>query len=126
MDIDQVLTIHKKLIQEFGGIQGLRDKEMLESALSRPFQTFDGRELYPSIEEKAAAILESLLLNHPFIDGNKRIGYTLFRLLILSENKDIISSMDERYELVVSIASGKIKFDKILEWIKGRVVILNG
>ncbi|MDH5399924.1 MAG: Fic family protein, partial [Cyclobacteriaceae bacterium] len=97
LDIDQVLTIHKKLIQEFGGIQGLRDKEMLESALSRPFQTFDGRELYPSIEEKAAAILESLLLNHPFIDGNKRIGYTLFRLLILSENKDIISSMDERY-----------------------------
>ena len=125
MDIDQVLAIHKILIQEFGGIHGLRDNDMLESALSRPFQTFDGRELYPTIEEKAAAILESLLLNHSFIDGNKRTGYTLFRLLLLSEKKDIDYSIDERYEFVVSIASGKIKYNKILEWIKGRVISLS-
>ena len=92
LDISDVLLIHERLIREFGGASGLKDRGLLESAIFRPFQSFGGQELYQSIEEKASAILESILINHPFVDGNKRTGYTLFRLMLLSENMDINAS----------------------------------
>ena len=79
-DLEEVLAIHELQISVFGGSPGLRDQGLLEAALSRPLQTFDGSELYPSLEEKAAALLESIVVNHPFFDGNKRLGYVLMRL----------------------------------------------
>jgi death on curing protein len=69
--------IHNILIEKFGGLKGIRDSALLDSALKRPFQTFDQRELYPSSIDKAAALFESLIINHPFMDGNKRIAYVL-------------------------------------------------
>ena len=98
LEIANILTIHERLIHEFGGTLGLRDNELLESAISRPSQTFDSKDLYPTIEEKASAIIESIVTNHPFIDGNKRTGYTLFRLLLLSGGKDIDCSQEEKYQ----------------------------
>jgi len=71
----EVVDIHQLLIDEFGGTNGIRDKELLNSALARSLQTFDGKELYPTAIEKAACLIESILINHPFIDGNKRTGY---------------------------------------------------
>ncbi len=79
---DEVLAIHANLIRRYGGLSGVRDRGLLESALARPFQSFNGEDLYPSLEQKAAAILESIVKNHPFIDGNKRTGYVLMRLLL--------------------------------------------
>ena len=73
----EALEIHAILLERFGGSSGVRDHALLDSALNRPFQTFDGNELYPSPIEKAAAMLESIVKNHPFIDGNKRTGYVL-------------------------------------------------
>jgi len=81
IQVTEVEQLHKLLIDNFGGSQGVRDREALASALSRPFQTFDGRDLYPSIIEKAASLIESILINHPFIDGNKRAGYFLITTL---------------------------------------------
>ncbi len=72
--------IHKVLIDTFGGSHGIRDLHLLNSALSRPFQTFDSADLYPDTIHKAAALIESILINHPFIDGNKRTGYVIMRL----------------------------------------------
>lgn len=77
IDLQEVLSIHKILIESFGGAYGLRDRSSLDSALQRPFQTFDGEFVYKSILEKAAALIESILINHPFVDGNKRTGYVL-------------------------------------------------
>ena len=113
LDIKEVLSIHERLIQEFGGASGLKDIGLLESAISRPYQTFDGNELYDSVEEKASAILESILINHPFVDGNKRTGYTLYRLLLLSANVDIDATEDERYDFVISVAEGKRLLKKL-------------
>lgn len=87
--------IHKTLIDNFGGSHGPRDLGSLESALTRPFQSFENQELYSTIVLKAAALLESLLINHPFIDGNKRIGYTLMRLFLLSNGLDINASQPQ-------------------------------
>lgn len=84
--------IHQILIDLFGGRQGVRDPGALESALSRPHQTFDNNELYPSVIEKAASLLESILTNYPFIDGNKRTGYVLLRLYLLQQGYDITAS----------------------------------
>lgn len=114
---EEVLRIHKVLLDQFGGGEGVRDESGLESALGRIYQTFDGKELYETAEEKASAIIESILINHPFIDGNKRTGYVLMRLLLMQHNKDIEASEDEKYEFVIEIASGKRKYDQIKDWI---------
>jgi death-on-curing protein len=81
IDLQDAIRVHEVLIDQFGGSKGVRDLAQLESALARPFQTFDQKDLYLSPLEKAAALIESILKNHPFIDGNKRIGYVLMRLL---------------------------------------------
>ena len=76
-DVDQVIKLHSSLITKTGGMDGLRDKNLLDSALKSPFQTFGGKELYPDIYDKAAQLCYSLIENHPFADGNKRIGVHL-------------------------------------------------
>ena len=104
ISIKEIVAIHEILIDHFGGLQGIRDKDSLEAALSRPLQTFDNKELYPSILEKVAALLESLIKNHPFHDGNKRIGYTVSRLILLNNGMDIKASEIEKYDFIISVA----------------------
>jgi death on curing protein len=118
ISIKEVEQIHRILIESFGGAHGIRDRAALESALARPFQTFDNKELYPSILEKAAALTESILINHPFIDGNKRIGYTLLRLFLIHHGFDINASTDNKYGFVINIASGTLKYEGVLSWLK--------
>lgn len=118
ISIAEVVYIHSVLIERFGGASGLRDLGLLESALARPFQTFDGNELYEDPIQKAAAFIESLLVNHPFLDGNKRIGYVIMRLYLMEMGFDIHASQDEKYEFVIQIASGQLKFAEITQWIR--------
>jgi death-on-curing protein len=120
MDYQGVLDIHQLLIQEFGGSQGVRDENGLKSALERPFSGFGETEFYPSPEEKAGAILESIVKNHPFIDGNKRTGYVLMRLVLMNFGKDIQSTQGEKYDFVIAVASGQLDFQEIVTWIKQR------
>ena len=120
IDLDDAIRIQEILIDKFGGSKGIRDISLLDSALSRPFQTFDTKDLYSHPIEKAASLIESILINHPFIDGNKRIGYVLMRLLLLDYGFDIEASEDEKYDLVTSIAKGVYRFDDIVKWIKDR------
>lgn len=121
ISINEVLKIHNILIENFGGVQGVRDKKLLESSVLRPYQTFDSQELYPGCIDKASAIIESIVKNHPFIDGNKRTGYTLMRLLLLNEGMDIEASEDEKYSFVIGIAEGKLEIDEIKEWISSKI-----
>ena len=119
--IELALGGHRVLIRRYGGLSGLRDEARLRSAVGRPYQTFDGKDLYPTSLEKAAAIIESIVVNHPFLDGNKRTGYVLMRILLLDDNKDINATEEDKYDFVIRIASGKLSFDEILLWIKGKV-----
>lgn len=122
ISIDEVEQIHQSLIDNFGGSYGIRDMQALESALARPFQTFDNNDLYPSVLGKAAALVESILINHPFVDGNKRTGYTLLRLYLMSYGLDITASPDNKYEFIINIASGIMKYDAILNWLKSNTI----
>jgi death-on-curing protein len=123
--LEDVLYQHSTIIAATGGSDGVRDVEILKSAISRPFQTFDGKDLYPAIIEKAAALLESLLQNHPFVDGNKRTGYSVMRTFLIVNGWDIDASEDEKYNFVVSIASGEKNYDDILDWLITHHIILS-
>jgi len=111
------INIQKILIERFGGATGIRDRGLLESALSRPYQTFDGKELYDTPSKKATAVIESIVINHPFIDGNKRFGYVAMRLTLMESGQDIFASQQEKYDFVIKIAKGELKFEGINNWI---------
>ncbi len=118
--LEEVLKIHKLLIDQFGGSDGVRDVGALNSAINRPFATFDKQELYPEPIEKSAAILESIVTNHPFIDGNKRTGYVLARLLLLKSGLDIYATQNDKYDLVIAVSKGELKFEQIKNWLTQR------
>lgn len=118
ISLHDVLEIHKCLIDKFGGAQGVRDSDQLDAAIHRPFATFDGIELYPTGIEKAASILESVLINHPFVDGNKRTGYVLMRIFLLLDNFDIPITELEKYDKVIETAAGKIRYEEVMAWLK--------
>lgn len=104
--LNDVLELHRRLLAVTGGADGIRDSSVLESALARPFQTFGEQELYPGILDKGAALIESLVVNHPFVDGNKRTGYTTLRTFLRVNKMDIVATEDEKYDFVMAIAAG--------------------
>lgn len=116
--LSEVIFIHDILISRFGGSKGIRDKGLLESAMLRPYHTFDGTELYSNNFQKAAALIESIVTNHPFVDGNKRTGYVLMRLYLMENGIELIANQEEKYDFVIQIASGLLKLDAISFWIE--------
>lgn len=114
---DQVILLHVSLIQRFGGARGILDLHLLNSALAAPYQTFDGDLLFPSIEEQAARLAYGLIQNHPFLDGNKRIG-TMVMLVTAELNGCILDVDDEDLiSLGLGIARGAINYEQTLEWV---------
>jgi death-on-curing protein len=118
IDIKDVLNIHNLLIERFGGSAGIRDITLLESAIHRPWATFDQHDLYPTPIEKAAALLESILINHPFVDGNKRTAYVLMRLILLENHLDVKATQEEKYTMVIAASNGDLRFDEIKDWLQ--------
>ncbi len=116
--IDDIMKLHEASIDDFGGAKGLRDIGLLESAIARPFQTFGGEYLYDTAFEKAAALGESLIINHPFIDGNKRTGLLGILSLLLEYNLSLKATEEETYKLTIKISTGEIKFEEIVVWLK--------
>ena len=114
---DKVLLLHQLIIEESGGSNEIRDLGLLDSALNNAFQTFDGKELYPTKEEKGAQIGFSLVSNHAFVDGNKRIGL-LVMLSFLEINGINLSFTDEELiEIGLALAEGTMKYEELLNWI---------
>lgn len=115
---EEVFLIHNEVVKLHGGASGVRDINGLESAIARPYQTFGEVDLYPSAFEKAAAIGESIIMNHPFIDGNKRTGYVLMEVLLRIEGIKISATDDDLYFFVINISTGEFKFEQIVDWLK--------
>ena len=121
IELEFVIHVHQILIGQFGGNPHLRDKVLLKAAIERPFTTFDGNDLYPELTDKAAAYIESLIKNHPFIDGNKRVGYTVMRYFLLKNGYDIRATQPEKYDYVIAIANSQLSIDEIKEWIEKHI-----
>ncbi len=113
----QVLALHSALIQEFGGSDGVRDEGLLESALAAPFQTFGGEPVYPSLQAKAAQLGFGLVCNHPFVDGNKRIGAHVMLVFLAVNGVDLHYEQQELIDVILSVASGKTDRYGLLQWI---------
>ena len=123
IDLDTAERLHNILINKFGGSRGIRDKGSLLAALARPYASFDQQDLYPTAVEKGAAIFESLIINHPFMDGNKRIAFLLLRMTLLEYDLDIAATEDEKYDMTIAASTGEIRFDEIRGWISSKIKV---
>ena len=113
----QVIRLHKTLIEAFGGTDGLRDEGMLQSALAAPFQTFDGESIYPSLQAKAAQLGFGLVCNHPFLDGNKRIGAHAMLVFLSVNGVELRYEQQELVDIILKIAAGRATRAALLQWI---------
>lgn len=116
LSAQQVLFIHARLITEIGGSHGVRDVGLLESAVARPRATFDGMDLYPDIFSKAAALMESLILNHPFVDGNKRTAITAASLFLLRNGFQVVADNAELEQFTMWVASDRPALNQVSGW----------
>ena len=120
--IEEIISLHAKVIAQSGGSLGLRDRGALESAVSQPEMTFGGEDLYPTVAEKATALGHSLIQNHPFIDGNKRVGHAAMEVFLVLNGYEIKAPVDEQEEIILSVASSQTSRAEFSEWIKQHVV----
>ncbi len=121
LSTDNIIIFHEKIIKETGGSFGIRDRGLIESALGRAFMTYDSKDLYPSNIEKISVISHSLICNHGFIDGNKRIGVAVLVLMLKLNNIDVRYTQNELIDLGLKTAEGFLKEKDISNWIKKHV-----
>lgn len=117
----QILMLHSMLVAQSGGMEGLRDEGLLDSAISTPLQTFDGVELYPTLLEKAARLGYGLIHNHPFVDGNKRIGAHAMLVFLDINNITLSYDDDDLIATILLVASGNMDDNGLLDWLKEHV-----
>ena len=108
---DEVIDLHDRLIQQSGGSAGLRDPGALQSSLAQPMMTFAGTDLYPALADKAAALGWLLISNHPFVDGNKRIGHAAMETFLVCNGHELSAAVDEQEATILSVAAGEMKLD---------------
>jgi death-on-curing protein len=118
LDLEQVIRFQQKLINSTGGSLGIRSKDLIDSAINRGLSTFEGKDLYKTDIEKIAAITHSLITNHGFVDGNKRIGIAAMLLLLEFNNINISYTQKELIELGLGLAASTLNFEDIIIWIK--------
>ena len=117
LSTQKILQLHRFLIQETGGLDGLRDEGLLDSAVQGPFATFDGQELYPHLEQKAAKLGYTLAKNHAFLDGNKRIGAHVMLVFLALNGVELQHSQTELSDIILQLAAGEINAEHLLRWI---------
>lgn len=118
---EQLIKLHSELIKETGGTDGLRDSGMLESALAAPFQTYDSISLFPSVIKKAVRLACGLTQNHPFVDGNKRIGAHALLVVLALNGTKLNFTQEEFSDIFLQLASGAASFDGLYEWVKSHL-----
>ena len=117
----QILLLHSMLVAQSGGMDGLRDEGLLDAAINMPLQTFGGQELYPTILEKAARLGYGLIRNHPFLDGNKRIGTHAMLVFLDINNITLSYEDDDLISMILHVAAGAMDCNAFLEWLKAHV-----
>jgi death-on-curing protein len=122
LTIEQVIELHRLTIRQSGGSGGLRDQNALESSIAQPMMTFDGADLYPTIAAKAGALAHALIQNHPFIDGNKRIGHAAMEVFLVINGYEIDASVYEQEELILCVASGKLSRQDLIDWVENHII----
>ena len=120
--LNEVLELHRRLIERYGGSADIHDLGALESALAQPRMTFGGEELYPTIVEKAAALGFVLIKNHPFVDGNKRTGHAAMETFLVLNGFEIDAPVDEQEKVILQVASGELKREAFTRWLRTHII----
>ena len=124
LSVEQVLELHRMVIEQSGGSAGVRDRGALESAVAQPRLSFGGTELYPSVAEKAATIGFSIVCNHPFIDGNKRVGHAAMETFLVLNGLELVVTVDVQEACILQLASGDMIRQEFTNWVVSHVVNL--
>jgi len=119
--LGEVLELHRRLIATSGGSPGLRDLHLLEGSLSQLRQTFSGVDLYPTLIEKAAVLGFSLIKNHPFVDGNKRVGHAALEVMLMLNGYELTASKESTEAVVLAVASGTLDRQAWTEWVMEQI-----
>lgn len=123
LTLEQVLDLHRLVIAQSGGHAGLRDFPGLQSAVAQPRMTFDENDLYPTLAAKASALAHSLIQNHPFIDGNKRIGHAAMEVMLLLNGYEIEAGVDEQEQIILAVASGQLSREELADWVEQHLAL---
>jgi len=120
LSFEQVLALHGRQIRLFGGATGLRDRGAVEAAVARPQMTFGGEDLYPEVHDKAAALMHSLVMNHAFVDGNKRVGAHACLVFLLTNDVEPTFASAELTEVTLAVARGEVSTEALAIWLRQR------
>lgn len=121
LTLTEVLELHRMVIEDSGGSAGLRDLGVLLSAVAQPRASFEGRDLYPSLESKATALCFSLVMGHPFVDGNKRVGHAAMETFLVLNGRELEASVEEAERVMLGLAAGTVDRERLLEWVRTHV-----
>jgi death-on-curing protein len=121
LSLAEVLKLHRRLVEQHGGSRGLRDLTRLEAALAQPHATFDGRDLYPTLIDKAAMLGFALVADHPFIDGNKRVGHAASESVLMLNGFELVADVTESERTILAVAASKIDRESFTAWISAKV-----
>ncbi len=121
LTLGEVVTLHRAVVAATGGAEGIRELGGLESALAQPKATFDALDLYPTVVDKAAALAFGLAMNHPFVDGNKRIAHAAMAVFLDLNGFTIGASVDEQEQVMLDLAAGNMTRQALTAWLGGRV-----
>ena len=121
LSASQLVALHGELLKAFGGRRGLRDRGALESAAARPGMTFDGEDLYPDLAAKVAALMHSLVVNHAFVDGNKRVGAAAAELVVEVNGYRLLSSDSDLETVTLAVARGELSAEALAIWFRQRL-----
>ncbi|MDQ2687475.1 MAG: type II toxin-antitoxin system death-on-curing family toxin [Armatimonadota bacterium] len=121
LTLDDVLETHREMIATIGGSPGVRDLGAVESAIAQPRMTFGSEDLCPTLAEKAAAMSFSLINNHPFVDGNKRVGHAAMALFLDLNGYALVGGVDEQEKVILSVAAGTLGRAEFTDWVQAHV-----
>ncbi len=122
LTLAEILNLYRRIMEQSGGKMGIRNLSAIESAIIQPLMTFGDQELYSTIVEKASAIGFSLIMNHPFVDGNKRIGHAAMEVFLVINGFEINAEVDKQEKVILQLASGLMKRDEFTEWLGNHIV----
>ena len=125
LEIGEVAILQENILKRTGGSQGIREISGLESALELPKMTAFGQDLYPTLVEKAAILGFALVSNHPFMDGNKRIGHAAMEVFLKLNGYEIGCPVDEQEQIILQMADGKLDKEAFTNWLKSRIKPIN-
>ena len=125
LTLGELIKLHQRIIERSGGADGIRDLGLAESAIAQPRMSFGGAELYPTLAEKAAALCFSLVMNHPFVDGNKRIGHASMETFLVMNGYEMNADVDDSESTILCLAASELDRQTFVEWVAAHITALD-